>query len=304
MKQVKRCVISGATGAIGTALVQELVSQGIQVLVLARKDSARLANLPKHPLVQIKNCSLDELSTLENDTGPCYDVFYHFAWAGTSGPARNDMYLQTENIRYSLDAVGAAKRFGCHTFIGAGSQAEYGRVSGFLHPDTPAFPEMGYGYAKLCAGLMTRDLAHQLGLEHVWVRVLSVYGPHDAAQSMVMSTIQKLRNGEVPSFTPAEQLWDYLYSGDAARAFRLLGEKGIDGCTYVLGSGSAEPLRSYILKIRDAVAPGAEIAIGALPYAPRQVMHLQADTSALKEDTGWEPKTAFADGIAQILSSL
>lgn len=302
MKEVKRCVISGATGAIGSALVRELISQGVQVLVLARKDSPRLSNLPCHPLVQIKNCSLDELSTVENDTGLDYDVFYHFAWAGTSGPGRNDMYLQTENIRYSLDAVGAAKRFGCHTFIGAGSQAEYGRVSGLLRPNTPAFPEMGYGYAKLCAGLMTRDHAHQLGLEHIWVRILSVYGPHDGAQSMVMSTIHKIRSGEVPAFTPGEQLWDYLYSDDAARAFRLVGEKGIDGRTYVLGNGSIEPLRSYIVKIRDAVNPDAELAIGALPYAPRQVMHLQADISALKEDTGWEPQTSFDDGIAQILS--
>ena len=80
------------------------------------------------------------------------------------------MHLQNKNVEYALDAVEAAKRFGCHTFIGAGSQAEYGRVEGLLKPDTPTFPEMGYGIAKLCAGHMTRKHAYQLGMNHIWVR--------------------------------------------------------------------------------------------------------------------------------------
>ena len=93
-----------------------------------------------------------ELNVVTNKTGKDWDVFFHFAWLGTTGAARNDMYLQNQNVRYALDAVAAAKRFGCHAFIGAGSQAEYGQVEGLLTPETPAFPEMGYGIGKLCAG--------------------------------------------------------------------------------------------------------------------------------------------------------
>ena len=238
---------------------------------------------------------------MQNDTGKNYDVFYHFAWAGTTGAARNDMYLQNQNVRYALDAVAAAKRFGCQLFIGAGSQAEYGRVEGLLRPDTPTFPEMGYGIGKLCAGQMTREYAHQLGMEHIWVRILSVYGPNDGTQSMVMSTILKLKNGEVPEFTKGEQLWDYLYSGDAANAFRLLGEKGCDGKVYVLGSGKARPLAEYIKDIKNSVNAKAEIALGAIPYGKKQVMHLQADVTQLKQDTGWENITSFREGIRRII---
>ena len=231
---MKRAIITGATGAIGTALVAELISAGIEVLVLCREGSVRNSRIPKHPLVKIKFCALDELSSIENDTGNNFDVFYHLAWSGTTGQARNDMYLQNKNVQYALDAVGAAKRFGCTTFIGAGSQAEYGRVEGILKSDTPTFPEMGYGYSKLCAGLMTRDYAHQLGLKHVWCRILSVYGPNDGMQSLVMSVIGALSNGNIPKCTKGEQQWDYLYSVDAAKAFLLMAEKGVDGKTYVL----------------------------------------------------------------------
>ena len=301
---MKRAIISGATGAIGTALVQKLVENKVEVLVLVRKDSGRIKNIPMSPLVRIQYCALSELKELKNDTGVEYDVFYHFAWMGAAGPGRHDMYLQNENVKFALDAVGVAKRFGCKTFIGAGSQAEYGRVEGLLRPDTPTFPEMGYGYAKLCAGQMTRDYAHQLGLQHVWTRILSVYGPNDGAQSMVMSTINKILNGEIPQFTKGEQMWDYLYSGDAANAFYLLGDRGIDGKTYVIGSGKARPLAEYIEIIRDEVNPDAKIELGAIPYALKQVMHLQADISELQKDTGFEPMVGFEDGIKEILRGL
>lgn len=300
---MKRAIITGATGAIGTALIEALVGAGTEVLIFTRKDSLRNGNLPDHPLVRKLDRALEDLKDIQNDTGCTYDVFYHLAWAGASGAGRNDMYLQNANVRYALDAVGAAKRFGCRLFVGAGSQAEYGRAEGKLTSGTPAFPRMGYGYAKLCAGQMTRDLAHQLGLEHVWVRILSVYGPNDGAQTMVMSTITKLQKGEVPEFTPAGQQWDYLYSHDAADALRLIGEHGVDGKTYVLGSGMARPLAEYIEEIRDVVSPGAELGIGKLPYAPGQVMYLCADTTELTHDTGWQPETCFSDGIKAILCS-
>lgn len=298
---MKRAIITGATGAVGTALVKELISHNVEVLVFCREESKRNEQIPEHKLVTKRYCSLSELATVQNDTGKDYDCFYHFAWEGTIGTARNDMYLQNQNVKYALDAVAAAKRFGCHTFIGAGSQAEYGRVEGMLKPDTPTFPEMGYGIGKLCAGQMTREYAHQLGMSHIWTRILSVYGPNDGVQSMVMSTINKLKNGEIPQFTKGEQMWDYLYSGDAAEAFRLLGERGADGKIYVLGSGTARPLAEYIKDIRNIVKPNAEIDLGAIPYSERQVMHLQADVDELHNDTGWTAHTTFTEGIENIL---
>lgn len=298
---MKKAIITGATGAVGTALVKELISHNVEVLVFCREGSKRNEQIPEHKLVTKRYCSLSELATVQNDTGKDYDCFYHFAWEGTTGTARNDMYLQNQNVKYALDAVATAKRFGCHTFISAGSQAEYGRVEGMLKPNTPTFPEMGYGIGKLCAGQMTREYAHQLGMKHIWTRILSVYGPHDGAQSMVMSTINKLKNGKVPQFTKGEQMWDYLYSGDAAEAFRLLGERGIDGKIYVLGSGTARPLAEYIKDIRNIVKPNAEIDLGAIPYSERQVMHLQADVDELHNDTGWTAHTTFIEGIENIL---
>lgn len=303
-RTMARAVVTGATGAIGIALLEELIGSGVEVLALCRPGSARNARIPDHPLVTVRECPLEGMASLEKEEGRPYDVFYHLAWAGTTGADREDMEEQAKNIGYALDAVALGARLGCRLFVGAGSQAEYGRVEGVLQPDTPAFPETGYGMGKLCAGLMTRSRAHQLGMEHIWVRVLSVYGPGDTEGSMVMSTIRKLRAGQIPSFTKGEQMWDYLYSRDAARALCLMGTKGVDGRTYVLGSGHARPLQDYIKELRDVAAPQGRLAIGALPYAKKQVMYLCADISSLRQDTGWQPQTSFADGIREIVEKL
>jgi len=295
-----KAVITGATGAIGMALLELLEKNKIETLVLCRKESSRAERIMESKYIKKANCSLDELNSFKADGE--YDVFFHFAWDGTFGETRDDLYLQADNVKYTLDAVNLAKRLGCKTFIGAGSQAEYGKCEGIISPETPTFPEMGYGIAKLSAGLLSREEAHKIGVRHIWVRIFSIYGPYDTDRTMVMSTVRKLLSGETPAFTPAEQMWDYLYSKDAARAFLCLAEKGRDGAVYCLGSGSARPLKDYITEIRDEIDKDAALDIGAIPYNPKQTMFLQADISKLIEDTGFSPEYSFKDGIRETVA--
>ena len=297
---MKRAIITGATGAIGTALTKELINNNVEVLIFARKDSRRNDVILKHPLVSFKYCSLSELKDMNNDTGKEYDAFYHLAWAGASGPGRNDKDLQDNNIKYALDAVECAKRFGCKKFIGIGSQAEYGRVEVPLTSELPCNPENEYGRAKLETGIKTKELAESLGMQFNWVRVLSVYGPNDGENSLISYTIRELSNNRIPELTNGEQIWDYLYSEDAAKALYLVGEKGINGKTYVLGSGETKTLKEYLEILRDVVAPKGELNFGAKEYPDKQVMYLQADISELYKDTGWKKETSFQDGISLI----
>lgn len=300
---MRRAVITGPTGAIGMALINELNKQGIRAYAVVRKGSGRSGRIQEGDLLKKVECSLEELSQLPQLIKEKCDVFYHFAWAGTFGAdARNNTEVQVKNIQYTLEAVEAAARLGCKRFIGAGSQAEYGRFEGSLNATLPTFPENGYGIAKLAAGQLSRIKAGQLFIEHIWTRILSVYGPYDGEKTMVMSTISSLLSGKTPGFTKGEQMWDYLYSADAARAFALLGEKGASGKTYVIGSGKARPLREYIEEIRDIANPGSDLDFGAVPYSEKQVMYLCADISELAKDTGFMPSYTFREGLEQTVN--
>lgn len=291
--QIESAVVTGATGAIGTALCRHLIDKGIKVYAVCRPGTARVKNLPNK--VNIVYCDLSDMIRLPELIGNA-DAFFHLGWKNTIGIGRNDMPSQLDNIKYTLDAVSAASKMSCKVFVGAGSQAEYGRVTGKLTDKTPCFPENGYGMAKLCAGSMSRLLCKSNGIKHIWVRILSVYGPYDGPDTMIISTIKKLLNGESADFTAGEQFWDYLYSSDAARALYLAAAKGCDGAVYPLGSGKAKKLSEYITTVSEACGSG-KINLGALPYVDNQVMYLCADISRLTEDTGFVPEIDFNDGI-------
>lgn len=301
-RNIQTAVVTGPTGAIGIALCEKLLRENVTVYAVCRPGSSRIKDLPKAAALHVVECDAKELATLpQKMEGVSVDAFFHFAWAHTIGRGRNDMPAQIENIQSTIDAVRAAKALGCQVFLGAGSQAEYGRVEGLLKSDTPAFPENGYGMAKLCAGQMSRVEAKALDIDHVWVRILSVYGPHDGPMTMISGTIRKLLAGERPALTAGIQRWDYLYAGDAADAFYLAACHGRNGAVYPLGSGQAMPLKDYIIQMRDAIDPALPLGLGEVPYGPLQVMHLQADISALQADTGFAPKTPFAEGIRKTI---
>lgn len=301
-RNIQTAVVTGPTGAIGIALCEKLLRENVTVYAVCRPGSSRIKDLPKAAAIHVVECDAKELATLpQKMEGVSVDAFFHFAWAHTIGQGRNDMPAQIENIQSTIDAVRAAKALGCQVFLGAGSQAEYGRVEGLLKSDTPAFPENGYGMAKLCAGQMSRVEAKALDIDHVWVRILSVYGPHDGPMTMISGTIRKLLAGERPALTAGIQRWDYLYAGDAADAFYLAACHGRNGAVYPLGSGQAMPLKDYIIQMRDAIDPALPLGLGEVPYGPIQVMHLQADISALQADTGFVPKTPFAEGIRRTM---
>ncbi len=297
---MKRVVITGATSMIGINLIQYMSQFGIEILAIIRKDSKKRNRLAKYTNVTVVECNLEDLQNL-SISNKNYDTLIHLAWDVTFGQERNNMYIQNLNVKYTLDAVQLAKRLGCHTFIGAGSQAEYGRVEGLLSNNTPTNPENGYGMAKLCAGQMSRILANQLGIRHIWTRILSIYGPYDGKKTMVMSSIIEMLEGKSPDYTKAEQMWDYLYVEDCAKAIYLLGEKGQNNQIYCIGSGKKKPLKEYIAIIRNQIDPKIELKLGTRDYAPNQVMNLCADIENLTRDTGFVPEIDFQEGIKRTI---
>lgn len=290
-------VITGATGMLGLSLTRLLLEKGVPVLAFVRPHSHRRGRLLSHPLLSVCECPLSEISKFSSDKTSSYGTFYHLAWEGTTGAARNDAKLQEKNIAYTLDAVNLAARLGCSAFIGAGSQAEYGTKTIPLTPDMPVSPETGYGTAKFAAGKLGALLACQYKIKYIWTRILSVYGPYDNENSLIMTVINTLLNGQSPACTAGEQIWDYIYCDDAAAALIAMGEHGKNGAVYTLGSGKPRPLKDYITDIHAAVGINIPVKLGGIPYPQNCVMHLAADINALSRDTGFVPAVSFKEGI-------
>lgn len=307
---MKKAYITGPTGAIGRALIDKLNSEGVLVTVIVRPDSQRADSLISEGILknaEIIKCDLKDLKKLDIAASEEDSVFYHLGWMGTSGAARMDMKLQLKNAEYTIDAVELAARLNCRRFVGVGSQAEYGAYNGKLTNDTACNPENGYGIAKLMAGHMSRIRAHQLGLEHVWTRVLSVYGIGDNENTLIASLVSNLMKGQEIHCTKGEQIWNYINSKDAAEYLYRLGDaNSVDGMTYCISGAEARPLKEYMETVREAVMrtnTGNECPsiIYDRPYPKGQVMHLDADISETIKATGYSPAIGFEEGIRELI---
>ena len=297
---IKSIIVTGATGAVGSAVVRRALENSMDVTCIVHQGSKRLGNLPQSDKVHIVECNLQDYKTLSLDGQ--YDAFIHLSWEKTVGASRDDAEVQTRNIQYTMDAVQLAHRCGCSVFVGAGSQAEYGVQSVDLTPDLAVKPESGYGIAKYAAGKLSAMLCKNLGMRQCWVRILSVYGPNDGENSLISYLIREFKAGNSPQLTKCEQMWDYLYSDDAADAILAVGEKGVDGKAYPLGSGKGRRLSEYVEDIKNAINPSIEVQFGAKEYYPHQPMHLVANISELTKDTGWLPEIVFRKGINCVIN--
>jgi UDP-glucose 4-epimerase len=299
---MKRAIVTGATGPLGIALIKHLAGLGVHVAAIINPLSRRIEDVPLLDNTEIIKCDLAELNLLSSRLQRGFDAFYHLGWSATdSRETRDNPLTHAKNIIFTLDAVKLAHALGCGVFVGAGSHVETAGIEGADVSDNLSVGEESYGIAKRAAGKLGARLCGQLGLRHCWGRVHSIYGPGERETTAIMYCIHTLLQGKKPSLTKGEQLWDYLYSADCARALCLIADRGRHGGAYSIGSGQVRPLREYFECIRDCINPSLSLGLGDRDYPPGQPMRLCADIRMLTEDTGFVPEYSFEEGIRETI---
>ena len=296
---MKRVVVTGATSMIGVALIKECIKNGVEVLAIVRRQSVNLNRLPESDMIEICECNLNQLDTIPANGQ--YDVFYHLAWAHTAKAQRDDPVLQERNIKYSLDAVELANKLGCKKFIGAGSQAEYGRVDHVITSETAVAPLISYGMAKYAAGRLCAKLCRQYGMICIWGRIFSVYGQHDNKETMLSYAIDQFQKSETAKFSSAMQMWDYLHEDDAGRIFYLLGQVVQKERVYCIASGTSRKLKEYILEVKDIFGEDARCEFANEAEESSRI-GLEVNTEDLVRDIDYIPRVSFREGILDMVN--
>jgi UDP-glucose 4-epimerase len=298
-----RILITGATGFLGSYVLKRLLADrrhDVAVLIRPESDTWRVSAL----LNQAERIPFG-LSDLTSARGHVADfrpdTVIHLAWSGVGNRFRNDL-AQVDNLRATVDLVELTRSVGGTVWVGIGSQAEYGPTQGVIHEGMPTRPTTLYGVTKLSAYMLADHLCAQAGIRFGWVRVFSTYGPMDDPSWMIPYLILKLLNGEKPALTPGTQVWDYLHAEDAARAIVSVAVSSSASGVFNLGSGRPRAIREIVTLVRDQVDLALPLGFGEVPFRPDQVMHLEADVSRLRDQTGWLPTISLEDGIQQTVA--
>lgn len=294
-----RCLVTGASGFVGSWLVRQLLQEGHAVMVVVRPGG-------KHPRLKAIASHLEfayaDLSTMQNIAeevkhfGP--DVTFHLAWwGGNSSRFADDPEQIYTNLPGTLALVRIAHETGCKGFFFFGSSVEYGTYLVPVRETDAVLPRNLYGCSKYAMMQLTQALSVKWGMRFCGIRPFWIYGPRDDELRMIPYVIHQFLDGKRPKVTPGEQLWDFLYVEDAIRALTKLAANQDVAGIFNLGSGAPRPLKDIITIIRDLINPKLAIGFGELPYAPDQVMHLEADISKLRLTTGWKPEISLEEGL-------
>lgn len=294
---LKRAIVTGGNGFIGSHLVKNLLSNGYLVTVVLRNEFSNIDRL-NDLNVEYVFCENSNISNLcEVLKKHEYDIFFHFAWEGVSGDARRNINIQFQNIQSTVDAVTAAKTIGCKRFIGAGSIMEDESLYLCKTPGKPMPSQYLYGSAKLSAHMLSKTKASELGIDFLWAKITNTFGPGEISPRFINTTLRKIINNERLEFTAGTQNYDFVYIDDVAEAFRLISENGMNNSSYVIGSGNAKPLRNYIETLHDTLNTHLELHFGDIPFQGVNLDLDCFDPSSLFEDTGYRPNIKFEEGI-------
>lgn len=298
---MKKAIVTGANGFIGTALCKELSDNGIEVIAIIRNVEENISKIQYLPKVKIVYCDLSDfrnLSTYVLDRD--IDVLYHLAWVGSAGPLRGDSDVQIRNIQFTCDTVKACAEMNCKKIVFASSIMEY-EIEAIMATDTTPNINTLYCSAKMAADYMARTIAGAMGIEYIRAVISNIYGPGEMSPRLINTSLRKLMSGEHCAFTAGEQIYDFIYISDASKTFLAIGEKGVTDRTYYIGSQTPKALKEFLCEMRDQVDPAIPIGLGEIPFKGVSLTYNEFDIYAVKSDTGFVPQVSFAEGIKKTM---
>ena len=291
-----RAIVTGATGFVGQWLVRELRANNHDVTVIVRDEKKVPAEWRNS--VEIVESALEDYGNLEKADFKyeSYDVFFHFAWAGTSGQDRSNYDMQLRNVFAACESINLAKRLLCRRFLNAGSLMEYD-VMKYL-PQDGAEPTASYiyGISKMTADFMLKTLAVREGIEYINVIISNIYGVGENSARFLNQLLRKLICNERISLTSGEQLYDFIYVTDAVKGIVYAAQKGKNNSVYYIGNRKPQPLKKYILQAKEILNSTAELAFGEVPYSGIMLTYKEFDTKKLF-DIGFTIEVPFEKGI-------
>ena len=294
-----KAIVTGANGFVGSNLIKKLIANNIKVLAIDISFSN--SKLPESESIIKKSISIESIDGLTNeiDFGE-YDLFYHFAWVGVNGPEKGRIDIQLKNIEMTLHCARIAKELGCQKFLCAGTIAEKNTES--LPWLFSTGPGMFYGAAKHATHLLLETYCKNIGLNFIWMQFSNIYGPSNKTGNLISYALNQLFNGNVASFGPAKQPYDFIYVDDLIEAIVRLGVKEIHSSFYFIGSGTPMILSDYLIKIGEIFGKPELIRIGERPDDGIKYTFDMMDNSLLVKDIGNYISGPFEVLIAKTIS--
>lgn len=300
--KAKNILVTGGAGFIGSHLVDELITQGYNLIVVDNLSSGKEENInPKAKFykIDVRDKNIFQILEKENIGG----VFHLAAQPIVDKAYENPLEAIETNVMGTANLLEACRQKGDLEFIVVvSSDKAYGRAEEL--PYKEHFPLRGnhpYDVSKSAADLIAQTFFHTYGLPVVITRFSNVFGPRDFNFSRIIpSALQAaIKGAELSIRSDGKMIREYVYVKDIVDGCIRLASHAqeVPGEAFNFGSANIFSVTGLVEKIKKTL--GQEIKYKILNIAKNEIPEQYLDWTKAKEKLGWEPLTSFEEGIAE-----
>jgi UDP-glucuronate 4-epimerase len=309
---MKRVLVTGAAGFIGSSLTDALLARGDEVVgvdnfnsyydpAVKRRNIEQARGMDRFTLHEADIRDEGAINTVFSDVQP--EVVVHLAARAGVRPS-----LQDPNLYHRVNVIGgqhildACREHKPSHLVFASSSSVYGGSVDvpFRETDPVMTPVSPYAATKRMNELQAHVYQHVYGVRTTMLRFFTVYGPRQRPDMAIHKFVKMILNGEsIPMFGDGSTLRDYTYIDDIIDGVVRCVDRPFDYEIFNLGESHTTSLKELIALIEKHT--GAKAEIDRQPMQPGDVVTTYANVDHAKDKLGYDPRFTMDQGIARFV---
>jgi nucleoside-diphosphate-sugar epimerase len=307
---VRKVLVTGGAGFVGSSLVRALLERGDRVRVLDNFSTGMRANLAELAEdVELVEGDLRSYERVHAAVRGVELVFHQGALPSVPRSVQDPLTTTAVNVEGTLNVLLAARDEGVRRVVNASSSSVYGN-GGRLPRTEDQYPDpiSPYAVAKLAAERFCTSFSRVYPIETVSLRYFNVFGPRQDPNSQYAAVVPRFiaaiaEGRPVTIEGDGEQSRDFTFVENVVRANLLAADAGnVSGAILNVGTGGSETVNA----LADTIGRVLDRPVEKLfePEREADVRQSWADITAARERLGYEPRVSLEDGLRRTIDSL
>jgi len=299
---MKRALVVGASGFVGSHLARRLLRDGHDVHLLLRVTSQtwRLDDILPH--VHVSRAELADTGALRavvESVKP--EWVFNCVGSGIASYARSNTDILLADFAGAVNLVRVCAEQGFDAFVHSGSSTEYGFKDHAPAESEPCEPNSVHGAAKAMATDFCRRFAKENAAFIVTLRLYTVYGPFESPRRLIPRCVAFGLRNTLPRLARPSLAHDFVHVDDVVNAYVLAAANAnrAPGAIYNVGSGAQSSLRDVVDIVRRRMGLTVEPRWGSMPDRLYDTEIWKADNFRVRSELGWAPTIALETGIGR-----
>lgn len=309
---MKNILVTGGAGFIGSNFLLMMVKKypeynftNLDSLTYAG-NLENLLEIEKSPNYKFVKSDIRDFESIDKIiTTNEIDTIVHFAAEShvdrsILGPK---IFIET-NVFGTQNLLESARKNSIQKFIHVSTDEVYGSLgeTGKFTESTPIHPNSPYSASKASSDLIALSYHHTFGLPVIVTRCSNNYGQLQFPEKLIpLMIINALNDKKLPVYGDGKNVRDWLHVSDHSLAIDAILKDGKIGEVYNIG-GNNEWKNIDIVKLILKFLDKSESLISFVKDRPGHDLRYAIDSSKLKNEIGWEPKTDFESGLSKTIN--